>query len=140
MEELKQKIIKEIEKCLDERANYVFGNSVQIWFYDNLILLTLFDTRLNVGENTRKVYFAEAITNSEFVGKVEKILTVNNKLIKKEYPFRRESDITRYSIPTIEDVIQKIKLELPPMVDAFIEQVKLNNEYLNPNIEIITNE
>lgn len=140
MEELKQKIIKAIEKGLDERANYVFGNSVQIKFYNNWIDLSLFDSRLDEGENTRKVYFAEAITNSEFVGKVEKILIVNNNPIRRQYQYRRESDITRYSIPTIEDVIQKIKLELPSMVDSFIEQVKLNNEYLNPNIEIITNE
>jgi hypothetical protein len=136
MEELKQKIIKAIESGLDERANYIFGNSVQIQFYNNWIFLSLFDSRLDAGENTRKVYFAEAITNSEFVGKVEKILTVNNNPIRRQYQYRSEGYPLELPMPEIDAVIHNIKLELPLIVDMFIEQIIRNNEYLNPNLKL----
>jgi hypothetical protein len=131
--QVKENIITTFVKALDERVSYDFGDQAKLIFNNNWISLVLFDSRLKSGDNTRKVVIANPITESEFATFTEKALTVcnNPKIIQYKYSHK---DMPELPLPSIEDTINKIKAELSMFVDLFIEQVKLNNEYLNPTI------
>jgi hypothetical protein len=130
---IREKILKEFNEGLNNKRS-IESDYINLIFYNAYIFVVLFDSRLNAGENTRKVMFANEITESEFVTATEKVLTVYNNPIRREYKFRTmENDLVT---PPIEEVIAKIKQDLPHLVDSFIEQIERNNKYINPKSRI----
>lgn len=133
--QVKEIIIGAFTKALDERMSYDFSDEGKVVFYNNWIFLVLFDSRLNAGENTRKIMVADPITDSEFISSTEQVLNVYNNPMKLQYQYAHKYMRFELPLPSLEETIDKIKLELPIFVDAFIEQVERNNEYLNPTLE-----
>lgn len=129
---LKQNIIDFINKAFDEQISYE-SDIGRVIFDNNRIYLILVDTRLKVGENTRKALFAKPITDDMFIASKEKTIRVYNKTIERLYRFRDDDNRFQLPHPTKEKVIHTIKQEIPFIVDSFIEQVKKNNYYINNN-------
>ncbi len=127
----KEELIKELHKALDERKNIYSSHVRLIFSLHNTILLAMMDTRLNAGENNRKVaVYKESSDEKPFI---EKTLTVFNKGIRREYSYRKDPlDII---LDPIEKVIIDIKQDLPHLVDIFAKQIEKNNKYVNLKLE-----
>lgn len=136
-EKLKSKVVTAFTKALDERVSYSFSNQGAVIFRSNWIFLVLFDNRLDIGENKRRVMVCDPISGSEFITSTEKTLSNYNPPIKVQYEYAPNPRHIPFELPlpSIEDTIDRIKSELPLFVDAFIKQIKRNNEYLSPKIE-----
>lgn len=136
--EAKDRILNIFNTALSKRQNIV-SSKLQLSILRSRVVIAMFDNRLEQGENTRKIVLCDPIDEGDFVTSTEKTLKVNNLLITKEYRYSCER-IDSYLLQPLHKVIEKIREDLPYLVDVFLEQVDRNNEYLNPTLENLKQE
>lgn len=131
--EAKDRILNIFNTALSKRQN-IDSSKLYLSILRSSVIVSMFDNRLEQGENTRKVMLCDPIQEDDFVKFSENTLKVNNLLITREYRYSCER-IDSYLLQPLHVVIEEIRKDLPHLVDAFLEQVDRNNEYLNPTLE-----
>ena len=138
-EKLKSRIISEFTKSLNEGVG-LESKSINLTFnsnkYERWILISMVDPRLNIGENKRVVAVMNPIQAGMFVDHTEKVISVINTPIIKRYQYSNII-LDQYLVPSLWKATENAKMDLPYMVDAFIKQIKRNNEYLSPTMEML---
>jgi hypothetical protein len=132
-EKLKEDILQEFYKGLDENIGFDSKYGTKLIFHNSWIFIVMFDYRLFAGDNTQKIYLYNEIGEGEFHVPQEKLLVINNNPITKQYQYRAEEN-TQSTLPTKEEVKHKIKMNLPNLVDSFLKIIEKNNEFLNRNL------